>query len=168
MPYLILSILTLWLILTAQGQQQHQKVNTGLDVHSSTSVQFLIVDPLGRRTGYDGKWRKEYVEIPSSSYDIQSIGPSDTSDTTGIESREFTMAYGTPDTLISGYYQVKVFCDKPGKYWLDVLFYRKPSRKMFRLSGDLSTAQTRSYSFRYVSDPTLLIVVDSLQPATKW
>ena len=46
---LVYSIVMLTQLSSAQNE------NSGLEIHSSTNVQFLVVDPLGRKTGCDGE-----------------------------------------------------------------------------------------------------------------
>ena len=46
---------------------------SGLDILSSMNVRFIVVDPAGRRTGYDSVTGNEVSEIPSSRYGVISI-----------------------------------------------------------------------------------------------
>ena len=106
-----------------------------MTITSPLSTQFVISDPLGRRTGFDPIMNISYSEIPGASYGIQSINtPNETSftDETLVAENYFSSSEDVP----AGNYNVKVFSPNGGRYYLD---YRATDSAGFLNEANLKT-----------------------------
>jgi hypothetical protein len=138
--------------------------DSGLGIMSTMNIHFLVTDPLGRRTGFDPDTKEDLNEIPTSHYDVQSIGAWE-GNQPEISTREFSTAFGTEDTLIDGEYNIRIVGQASGPYSLDIEVYRNSRDDTFNLKGLIEKGQTKFYVLYYVSDSSKVIVIDSL--ATK-
>jgi hypothetical protein len=90
-----------------------------MSIYSPLSVDFLVTDPLGRKTGFDPRTNTQYNEIPGGSYGIQSIDtpaePGYMPDTLVAE-KIFMSTSDTP----AGNYKIETFANQSGNYYLDI------------------------------------------------
>jgi hypothetical protein len=151
---LVYSIVMLTQLSSAQNE------NSGLEIHSSTNVQFLVVDPLGRKTGCDGETNRRFRTIPSSIYDTLSTGNSDTTQPNNY-SRECLLGFG-PDTMVNGNYFIKVYCLQSGSFWLDNTVLRVPQSLHQSIQQVGSAGQIFLYRFIYNYDISVPLTLDTL------
>jgi len=135
-------------------------LGAGLGIHSPMNVHFLVIDPMSRKTGYDGYLGQEFTEIPFSSYDVQSIGGLDTSEV-GLLEREFWI-YPSAGPLVEGQYLVKVFALTSGPFWLEAHVGRDPDNVYLETGDTLFSGETRLYRFTYSNNPSVPIVLDTV------
>ncbi|HMK39208.1 MAG TPA: hypothetical protein VK569_07685 [Bacteroidota bacterium] len=133
---------------------------SGLDILSSMNVRFIVVDPAGRRTGYDAVTGREVSEIPSSRYGVKFTGV--TEEGGGERSRDMVAAFGSPDHLIDGTYSIVVTGEKAGPFWLSISIYREPLSEDFNIRGAIRAGEQRSYHLMYAGDPSVPIRIDTV------
>jgi len=133
---------------------------SGLEILSSMNVQFLVVDPAGRRTGYDSAARTEVSEIPSSRYGVKPTGLTDGA--RGDLSREFIASFGSPDHLIDGPYTLRVYGEKSGSFWLSISVYREPVSEDFNIGGTIRQGQVKTYRLLYDGDLSVPLRIDTV------
>ena len=138
---------------------------SGLGILSSMNVQFMVVDPAGRRTGYDAFTRAELSEIPSSRYGVRLMGESGAGNGNGgadERSREFVAAFASSDHLIDGPYTLRVFGEKSGSFWLSISVYREPVSEDFNIRGKIRAGETRVYHVMYHDDLSVPVTIDTV------
>ncbi len=133
---------------------------SGLGILSSMNVRFIVVDPLGRRTGVDPDARAEYAEIPSSTYGEKFAGPGEGRE--GDSARSLVAAFATPDRLIDGPYTVRVYGDRSGSFWLSLSVYREPVSEDFTIRGFIRPGTMKVYRLNYAHDQSIPITIDTL------
>ena len=94
-----------------------------MQINSTQTVNFLVIDSLGRRTGVDprgsisGRDWKSFTEIPNSNYASVSVGSLDTTDVVQV-SREFIYHFTSPTQ--DGGYKICVIGNTLGTFDLSV------------------------------------------------
>jgi hypothetical protein len=146
------------IVLTESAEAANRK--SGLEVHSSMNVHFLIVDPIGRMTGYDGQANIGFQTVPSSIYDTLLIGDIDTTQP-NIISRECLLGFGA-DSMLNGSYTIKVVCLQAGNFWLDITIVRVPQFIQQSVDRVGSTGQVFLYRFTYNYNTSIPITLDTL------
>ena len=132
-----------------------------LEVHTSSNVQFLVIDPLGRKTGFDVSSNLEYSGIPSSHYDILASENTDPA-VPNIDVWEAEIGVG-PDLLLNGNYWIKVGCQQAGSYSLDMWVLRGSSSQHFKANGIGAAGQSYLYGFVFNTNPSYPITLSSFQ-----
>jgi hypothetical protein len=135
----------------------------GLNILSSMNVQFMVIDPEGRRTGYDLATRSRLSEIPSSHYEEKYTGVSDGG--IGEKSRDFVAAFGSPGELVDGPYTLRVYGETSGPFWLSISVYREPVSEDFNIRGTIRRGEMKVYRLRYAGDLSVPITIDTLRSA---
>ena len=148
------SIVFMSAILTVLLHEVSFSVDSGLSIRSSINAQFLVVDPLGRKTGFDGSTGMTYINIPSSNYDIL---PSENLDSTISSSDSWECTLGGSDVMLYGHYWVKVYCQQAGNYWVEMRVTRDTDYVPLRVSGIAAAGQTFMYGFLYDTNPAVPI-----------
>ena len=133
---------------------------SGLGIFSSMNVRFIVIDPSGRRTGYDPASRADLQEIPSSRYGEKFTGATDAGG--GDRAREFVAAFGSPDRLIDGAYTLRVYGDRAGPFWLSISVYREPVSEDFNIRGTIRPGGLKVYRLNYAGDLSVPIRIDTL------
>ena len=134
--------------------------DSGLSILSSMNVRFLVVDPLGRRTGFDATTGRDTTGIPLSSYGVQPIGEPGGR---GAEvTRKFVASFGTGVALLEGPYDISVFGDKAGEFWLSISVYREPVSEDFNIKGTIRSGGAREYRLHFAGDLSVPIKIDTL------
>ncbi len=134
--------------------------SSGMEVHSSMNIQFLVVDPIGRKTGIDGQSNTFFGDIPSSVYDTLSSGDIDTSKPNTL-SRECIFGWGA-DSLIQGNYYIKVYVLQSGNFWIDNVVTRVPTFYHQAVNHVGTAGDTYLYRIPYSYNPTSPITLDTL------
>ncbi len=103
--------------------------NSGwLDITSNSTIQFIVTDPSGRRTGEDPRGATNpyqglrFREMPNAVYSTNSNGDNPLQDSTsppGDFDFEFGDSIGTPGS--DGVYSITTIGTEPGKYWLEIV-----------------------------------------------
>jgi hypothetical protein len=146
---------------------------SGLGILSSMNVQFMVADPVGRRTGYDPVSGAEISEIPSSRYGVKYTGIIDgrnhkgDSDkggngSTDDRARDFVAAFASSDQLIDGSYTLRVYGEKSGSFWLSISVYREPVSEDFNLRGTIRAGELKIYHLIYDDDLSVPITIDTV------
>jgi hypothetical protein len=133
---------------------------SGLGIFSSMNVRFIVIDPSGRRTGYDPAARTDVQEIPSSRYGEKFTGAVDGGG--GDRAREFVAAFGSPDHLIDGPYILRVYGERAGPFWLSISVYREPLSEDFNIRGMIRPGDLKVYRLNYADDLSVPIRIDTL------
>ena len=134
-----------------------------VQINTSVSVHFLVIDPHGRRTGVDPREAqnpqlgKELNEIPGANYSTTSVGdsPENEEPLNSDFSREFLFKPQSPEN--DGEYLIEVVGIEPGKYSISV--YVAPKReskaRVFRTSfyGLTDANQVTRFQFVYRGNP---------------
>jgi hypothetical protein len=138
---------------------------SGLGILSSMNVQFMVVDPAGRRTGYDSVTRAEFSEIPSSRYGVRLTGESgaeyEGGDADG-RSRDFVAAFTSSDHLMDGPYTLRVFGERSGPFWLSISVYREPVSEDFNIRGKIRAGEMKIYHVTYHDDLSVPVTIDTV------
>ena len=129
---------------------------SGLGILSSMNVQFMVVDPDGRRTGYDSVTRADLSEIPSSRYGVKITGEPEG------RSRDFVAAFASPDNLIDGPYTLRVYGEKSGPFWLSISVYREPVSEDFNIRGTIRAGELKTYRLIYDGDLSVPLSIDTV------
>jgi hypothetical protein len=117
-------------------------------------VQFIVTDPLGRKTGFDPTTGTTYSEIPGASYGEQSIntpGEPEFTPSTMADERYFVSSSDVP----AGSYQVQVFSVDGGAYYLDYRSYDSSgitNDAHFKV-GTLIQGDSTNIVFQHVTSP---------------
>jgi hypothetical protein len=138
---------------------------SGLGILSSMNVQFMVVDPAGRGTGYDSLSGVERSEIPSSRYGVTSTGETGRETEQGSGeglSRDFVAAFTSPDHLIDGPYTLRVYGVKSGSFWLSISVYREPVSEDFNIRGRIRAGERKVYQVLYDDDLSVPIRIDTV------
>ncbi len=127
----------LFIVASSPGRQQ-------------ASVEFMVTDPNGKRTGVDPASGRTYAEIPRGSYGAESIANDEDLTQEGTpEEKQFTLT--RPD---SGSYVVKLIARADGPYMLDLLAYdAKDASSGLSFSGTASAGEIFTYRITYSSAP---------------
>lgn len=138
---------------------------SGLGILSSMNVQLMVVDPAGRRTGYDSVTRAVFSEIPSSRYDVKFTEESGAGkENAGNDDRlhEFVAAFASADHLIDGPYTLRVFGEKSGPFWLSISVYREPVSEDFNIRGKIRAGEMKIYHVTYHDDLSVPVTIDTV------
>jgi len=134
--------------------------SSGMEVHSSMNIQFLVVDPIGRKTGIDGLSNSFFGAIPSSVYDTLSSGDTDTSKPNTL-SRECIFGWGA-DSLLEGNYYIKVYVLQSGPFWIDNSIARVPNFYHQLVNHSGTAGETYLYRIPYSYNISNPITLDTL------
>lgn len=134
--------------------------DSGLNILSSMNVRFLVIDPLGRRTGFDATTGRDTTGIPLSSYGVQPIGEPEGRG--AEETRKFVASFGTGGALVEGPYDILVFGDNEGEFWLSISVYREPVSEDFNFKGTIRAGGVREYRLHFAEDLSVPIKIDTL------
>jgi hypothetical protein len=134
---------------------------SGLNILSSMNIRFVVVDPEGRRTGFDPASRTDLAEIPSSSYGEKYTGRAEGRE--GDRARSFVAAFDSPDGLIDGPYTIRVYGESAGAFWLSLSVYREPVSEDFNIRGFIRPGQLNTYRINYAGDQSVPITIDTLR-----
>jgi hypothetical protein len=138
------------------GLQRSATVNSDelafLSVSSGESIQLMVIDPLGRRTGFDPSTQQRVNEIPNSSYnDELNINPF-TLDP--LDSAPLVRTVSVYDPL-PGTYQIVSFGVTTGAFKLDFkIISRTGQLRRSLIAGSIQAGATVNSSFDYVDDPS--------------
>jgi len=123
------------------------------------NVQFIVVDPAGRRTGYEPVTRSELTEIPSSRYGVKFTG--NVEGGSGDSLRDFVAAFTSPDHLIDGSYTLRVYGEKSGPFWLSISVYREPLSEDFNVRGTIHAGELKTFRLMYDGNLSVPISIDT-------
>lgn len=95
-----------------------------MNITAPLNVHFVVVDPLGRRSGYNPNTNTTYNEIPGTSYELQSINnPGDDGSDNDTQAEERYFSYADDKDIPVGNYSVQVYGVTAGSYYLDYAGY---------------------------------------------
>ncbi len=122
--------------------------------YGSENTEFILTDPLGRKTGYDPISKLKYNEIPGASYEVQSIDSNnedlDEVPTSLVVHNVFT----SMTDVVDGDYQVQIFGLNDGKYLFEMYHNDKDGFANGEeiISGSISKGEVKSLIFKHTSE----------------
>ena len=137
-----------------------------LQLDATPTIEFLIIDPLGRRTGLDLVTNQEFNEIPEANYGYEGVGHLDDPAEAGDYYVQFITGADVPPS--DGSYRIKVVSVKSGVYTIscsgmrDGVFFRGSGVKK---SSDIGTIGY--YQFTYNSNPSIPITLVAVPRASQ-
>jgi len=127
-------------------------------LEGSPTIDYMLIDPSGKRAGFDPFLRQAYGELGPSNYAWMSVGQIPDSGLAAARySKELITNSGySPST---GTYRIRIMGTKQGSYTLEL--FVDPHPDMAR-KGLIAPGQIRYYGFTYNPDTTIQITLDSL------
>jgi len=144
--------------------QSFSQNNGWLDISSNTTVQFIVTDPSGKRTGEDPRGVSNPYqglrlrEIPGASYATNSVGDNPTAGFTPTP-EDFGFEFGDPISTPSsnGVYAIEAIGTEAGKYSLFVEVTPKRGSNLQSFSQEIDGLtdkdQVTNYNFSYNGTP---------------
>lgn len=131
-----------------------------ISIDINGGVEFVVLDPIGRREGMDPIANQRFREI-NNSYGEFSVDSEDP-DVDAPEPYNEFMA----DKGIDGLYRLTLFGTKPARYRLFIVVRSKEKAQGFDMFGLIDSNQVRVLEFTYSNDSTVSFVVKKLITAT--
>jgi hypothetical protein len=129
-----------------------------IDINLGGDAQFVVVDSLGRRTGFDPIAKREYKEIPEAFYGDEGVGSLD-SCAQDISGKAFSWLSPQPGTYI-----VKVIGVRKGHFGLGVFLSgaSEAQSRDFYFNGNSDTGSVTEYRFHFSLDTTKTLSAEPL------
>jgi len=124
----------------------------GCQINSDKNVHYVIIDPLGRKTGFDPITNKWYEEIPGANYGSSGVNEN--------YSHEFGTSADNPP--IEGLYQIKVIGVTHGKYSIGIYFLRGHKHITTNIEGVTDSSSVSYCQFTYNSNPDSAIKLERI------
>ena len=131
-----------------------------MTITCSANVDFLLVDPCGRRVGTDPWLGQVFKEIGNSVYGLEDIGNTD-----GAGSIEWRSCYVTtedPDTLRSGRYALLVFAARDTTSRVTLHVYRGGQLTILYANSVGNDVRPLEYQFTFTNDSTVGITLNAV------
>lgn len=136
--------------------QSYSQNTGGLDITSNSTVQFIVTDPLGRRTGEDPRGvdnpyqGKRLEEIPNGNYSTDSNGDNPSADSAS-QSVDFGFEFGvgisSPEN--DGVYTIETIGTELGKYSLEIIVTPENESTLQRFRQDIEGLTDKDQVTRY-------------------
>jgi len=133
-------------------------VDEGIDIHSNAVVHFVVIDPLGRKTGFDPVRDQWFEEIPGANYGNFGVDDHEVLDAKVEYIREFGTNADNPP--IQGQYKIKVIGISRGKYSIGIYFLRGQKSFTTQIVGVADSGSVSYYQFTYNSNPDSAITLE--------
>ncbi|GAB4362793.1 MAG: hypothetical protein Kow00128_02910 [Deltaproteobacteria bacterium] len=125
-----------------------------IEIRLGSPAEILVIDPSGRRTGYDSSSGSDLHEIPSSAYFLDGIDD-DLSGETEPEVRTLFI-----DEPIDGLYRIQVIGTGTGEFWIKFLSNDRTGDVSHQtMNGTIGSQKRYDYELDYSSDPDFPSVV---------
>jgi hypothetical protein len=153
----IMSVLLIWSALyTLPSSQVYAQIPT-LELDSDPAVEFVVTDPLGRKTGYDFVLDQTYSEIPHARYGYEGIEGEDR-----YLPQFITGPSGPP---VDGLYLVRVVGVESASFSLGYSIDREGTLSRQYVKESTAPGKVLYYQFIYSSNPGVPITLAKV-PAT--
>jgi hypothetical protein len=119
---------------------------SGMDIAASDAVELLIIDPLGRRTGFDQGTEQDIEEIPQSAYTREGYDSAD-SDVESMTESHMADIFQP----VAGNYRMILIGQKEGTYTLQVNAFERDGRRQppIILTGSIQLGMTNSFDIPF-------------------
>jgi len=152
----IAAVFTIVVTIMMQSVAQYKTV---VEIVASDAVHYLVIDPLGRRSGCDPRGNPEQKvlqEIPESNYGFESVG--DIPIQGQMPSPDVMHVFvHKPDTILTSEHTVKVFGRRNGKYSISMIIeYTEASLstiRKFENVGIIEQGTVHTYRYSFGSQP---------------
>lgn len=139
-------VLTIWTFIYSSLSLGQDNRFHSVTVRVNGAVEFVIKDPLGKRSGFDPKLNQRYDEI-NESYGVFSIDSEDPN----VEPPESVNEFMTQNP-VDGKYSLSLYGTKPSEYRLSIVISRALDEGAdFIFKGVMDSAATVQYEFEYSS-----------------
>jgi hypothetical protein len=150
----------------AQSQTYGLQIDVGQgDVAGISPVQFVVLDPLGRRTGFDPFANQWLAEIPGANYGAAGIG--DQVNTEYEEDVPYEFITSSDQPPINGTYRVRLMGTEQSSYALSVGIHRDTSFLPLEAQGTCQPGSVAYYQFTYNSNPGVPITLAKVPPTNE-
>jgi len=123
-------------------------------IHCKDNVDFVTIDPQGRRTGIDALAAREYGELPYANYGAEGYDAHDDPTNPGVFYTEFFAGEEAP--LIEGKFRLKIVGVEQGKYDLTVrVAYGSTKPRTSSLTANAVPGRVDYYEFNYSNNPSV-------------
>ena len=136
------------------------QIMTGKSVgHGKSPVEFVVIDPSGRETGFD-PFSDQYVDqIPEANYGTSGVGDTEGGDKEDII-QEFITSSDYP--LINGLYRVKVIGVEQSGYYLSADIMRSGNLLSLESEGSSRPGSVTFFEFSYNTNPSVPITLTAV------
>lgn len=154
-------VLTTLLLVTSILETARSQ-NDFMRISSKAVVDFVVTDPLGRKTGYDPLADAEVSQIPSASYGVDGI--SDLDDSTGFLGEWATFSLRTP---ANGTYTIRTVGVEAGVFNLASTGLRSGNKFGASVAGQAAPGRILYFQLAYNSNPGVPITLAKVPPTNQ-
>jgi hypothetical protein len=133
-----------------------------LEISANSILDFVLTDPLGRKTGHDPLFNAGYTAIPGADYGYDAI--SDDEDSAGFSRTWTDLHWGT---AISGAYRLKVVGVETGDYSLSCTGRRNGTKYGTHVTGQMFPGRVYYYDLIFDVNPSVPVTLSRVPPTNE-
>lgn len=158
--------LTIATLLAPTLYAQKESRNPTLSMSTSSCVEIIVIDPLGRVTGRDGFTRQYYRQIPEASFGYDGVSDDEDANAPSRGYSVFITGYDYPP--VNGTYRIRLVGVRGGgNYRFECTAIRADSVSRFEVGGSIASGSVVYYNLEYSDNPATPLSLERVSPTAQ-